>query len=81
MKRDDNLYKLGVFVGHNKEQRPFRGSCIFLHIQRDTNASTAGCTSMKEKELLQLMRWLDEKKRPLLLQVPSLYLRGFNDYR
>src|SRR5688572_23473275 len=32
MRRSDDLYRLGVVVGHNQERRPGRGSCIFLHI-------------------------------------------------
>lgn len=39
---------------------------------------TAGCTSMQEEKLVQLMQWLDKDKEPLLLQLPLLYLQeGF----
>jgi len=84
MRREDNLYKLGIFVGHNKKQIKNRGSCIFLHIQREAKSPTSGCTSMPEKELLNLMKWLDKSKKPLLLQLPSLHLKKlklFNDYK
>ncbi len=73
MRREDNLYRLGIVVGHNLRQKKQKGSCIFLHIQRDINASTAGCTSMKEEELFKIMRWLKKEKNPLLLQLPQEY--------
>lgn len=79
MRREDDLYKLGIIVGHNQEGLKRGGSCIFIHIQKEDDASTAGCTAMKEEELLRLMKWLDKSKKPLLLQLPQTYLEeGFN---
>lgn len=70
MKRDDDLYELGIIVDYNKEGVKQRGSCIFIHIQRAEGSPTAGCTSMKKEELLKLMKWLDISKEPMLLQLP-----------
>jgi len=70
MQRKDNLYELGILVGHNKKRLKKRGSCIFVHIERSENSPTSGCTSMKKEELLKLMKWLDHTKKPLLLQLP-----------
>ena len=70
MKRDDHQYKLGIVVEHNKDQIKKRGSCIFLHVQKFKNAPTAGCTSMKLEDLKKISEWLDNKKDPLLIQVP-----------
>lgn len=79
MRREDDLYKLGIIVGHNQEGLKRGGSCIFIHIQKAHDASTAGCTAMKEENLLRLMKWLDQSKKPLLLQLPKTYLEeGFN---
>jgi len=92
MKRQDRLYHLGIVVGHNNERLAQRGSCIFIHIEKYTVAvpeaglvsarsnalPTAGCTSMHEDRLLEIMRWLDKSKNPLLLQLPDIYLQeGF----
>jgi len=71
MRRDDYQYKYGVTVAHNKRGKFKRGSCIFLHIQKDINASTAGCTSMKESTLKKIISLLDIKKEPLLIQIPQ----------
>jgi L,D-peptidoglycan transpeptidase YkuD (ErfK/YbiS/YcfS/YnhG family) len=74
MRRDDKLYRLGIVVAHNTNNTPMRGSCIFIHVQKHKRAPTAGCTSMQEEKLRQIIAWLDPNKRPLLLQLPKQYL-------
>jgi L,D-peptidoglycan transpeptidase YkuD (ErfK/YbiS/YcfS/YnhG family) len=69
MKRKDHQYKFGVTVEHNKMGVSQRGSCIFLHIQREKGAGTAGCTSMSESALQKIISLLDKEKNPLLIQV------------
>ncbi|HHH72342.1 MAG TPA: hypothetical protein ENL04_00760 [Sulfuricurvum sp.] len=71
MHRDDALYRHGIVVSHNTEAVPKRGSCIFLHIQRTADAGTAGCTSMEENDLTDILKWLDPKASPLLIQIPE----------
>ena len=72
MKFPKDYYRYGVVVNHNhideKGAVPGAGSCIFLHIK---TVPTAGCTVMKESEMKVLIRWLDAKKHPLLLQGPK----------
>ncbi|MFT7860747.1 MAG: L,D-transpeptidase family protein [Sulfurimonas sp.] len=75
MKREDEQYKYGLLVKHNPGQKKQRGSCIFLHIEKEPNHPTAGCTSMKEKDLLKILHWLDKEKHPILIQVPKAYLK------
>jgi D-alanyl-D-alanine dipeptidase len=70
MRRADDLYKWGVVVAHNSPARPGAGSCIFLHIWKDSRSATAGCTAMPERDLVNLLRWLDPAARPLLVQMP-----------
>ncbi len=71
MKRNDQQYKYGVTVLHNKQGIGEKGSCIFLHIQKGEKSATAGCTSMREEDLLKIINWLDKKKNPLLIQIPK----------
>lgn len=71
MKRDDNQYELGIVVAHNKHQVKKRGSCIFIHVQKSKDASTAGCTSMSLKNIKRIVNWLDKSKNPILIQVPK----------
>lgn len=69
MRRDDDLYKWGIVVGHNTAPAvPGCGSCIFMHIWRDENSPTAGCTAMTEARIFELVNWLDASKNPMLLQ-------------
>jgi len=73
MRREDELYKIGIVVAHNPHARAQRGSCIFLHIQRGNNIPTVGCTSMKENDLKKIVAWLNKKKNPILIQIPKKY--------
>lgn len=73
MRRDDDLYRLGVTVSHNAEQRPGYGSCIFLHVEKGKGAPTSGCTSMPLQALRDITLWLDPDAAPLLLQIPKAY--------
>lgn len=71
MRRKDDLYEWGVFVGHNeKHPTPGGGSCIFLHIWRKNDSGTAGCTAMAKQEMVRLLEWLDPETKPILVQVP-----------
>lgn len=64
-------YDLGVFVAHNSERLKSGGSCIFLHIWKDSKTGTAGCTAMERTHIERIMGWLDTAKNPVLIQVPE----------
>jgi D-alanyl-D-alanine dipeptidase len=64
-------YALGVVVEHNPRILPGAGSCIFMHLWRGTKAGTAGCTALREADLNALVRWLDESRQPVLIQLPD----------
>lgn len=76
MLRPDPLYKWGVVVAHNPTAIPAAGSCIFLHIWKDSRTATAGCTAMPEQELVNLLRWLDPAAKPVLIQMPRSEFDG-----
>jgi D-alanyl-D-alanine dipeptidase len=72
MRRDDVLYKYGIFVDHNSSpQISACGSCIFIHIWINKGKPTSGCTSLSEEQIVKLLHWLDIKKNPLLIQLPE----------
>ncbi|HEY0406729.1 MAG TPA: hypothetical protein VGC89_13440 [Pyrinomonadaceae bacterium] len=76
-------YRWGLVVLHNSAP-PIagRGSCIFLHIWAGPEHGTAGCTAMERTQLEALLRWLDPRKRPLLVQLPEEeYARLRADWR
>jgi D-alanyl-D-alanine dipeptidase len=71
MRRIDQ-YRLGVIVGYNASPpRRGRGSCIFLHIWAGPTTPTAGCTAFPAAEVETLVRWLDPRLRPMLVQLPE----------
>lgn len=64
-------YELGVFVAHNSNRIKGDGSCIFLHIWKDANSGTAGCTAMNRANIENIFSWIDNKKNPFLIQLPQ----------
>jgi L,D-peptidoglycan transpeptidase YkuD (ErfK/YbiS/YcfS/YnhG family) len=71
MKREDGQYELGIVVAHNKNAIKDRGSCIFLHVKKSQEATTAGCSAMRLDEIQKIGNWLDSKKEPILIQIPK----------
>ncbi|HSH38226.1 MAG TPA: L,D-transpeptidase family protein [Chthoniobacterales bacterium] len=63
-------YRWGTVVGHNWNQVPGAGSCIFLHVWEAPGVATSGCTAMAEEQMLRVVRWLDRSKTPILVQLP-----------
>ncbi|WP_414648878.1 L,D-transpeptidase family protein [Dokdonella sp.] len=75
MRRDlhangDQRYKLGFVIEHNVQRQPAGGSCIFAHLWKSADSSTAGCTAMTETLMGELLDWLDPSQRPLFILLP-----------
>ena len=67
-----DLYEMGLVVGHNcPKAKPGMGSCIFFHLERGPGKPTAGCTSMKRRDLRALLLWLKADKHPVVIQLPK----------
>jgi L,D-peptidoglycan transpeptidase YkuD (ErfK/YbiS/YcfS/YnhG family) len=64
-------YDLGVFVAHNSERQAGGGSCIFLHIWKDSRSGTAGCTAMARENIESVLRFLKPQSNPVLIQIPD----------
>ncbi len=63
-------YGLGVFVGYNSYPvERGNGSCIFLHVWKNANSGTAGCTAMDRKNLERIVSWISNSKNPYLVQL------------
>jgi L,D-peptidoglycan transpeptidase YkuD (ErfK/YbiS/YcfS/YnhG family) len=72
MQRDDHQYEYGVWVNYNTDfVRKGDGSCIFLHIYKDNQTPTSGCTAMEKSDMMTLIQWLDSSKNPVLVQFPT----------
>ena len=70
LRRDDELYRWVVEVGHNADGAPGEGSCIFLHVWGGPGTSTAGCTAMDEAVLSGLLGRLDPAAHPVFALLP-----------
>jgi L,D-peptidoglycan transpeptidase YkuD (ErfK/YbiS/YcfS/YnhG family) len=64
--RSISLYRFGAVIQFNKRQKPNAGSCIFLHIQNNSNEGTAGCVAMSPENLKKILLWLDPEKNPMI---------------
>ena len=73
-------YDLGIFVAHNTNPvNKGGGSCIFLHIWKDSATGTAGCTAMARENLETILKWADASKNPVLIQLPEDSFKQFQD--
>jgi len=71
MRRDDDMYRLGIFVDHNTNPaQAGGGSCIFIHIWEGPARATDGCTAADARDIAALLAWLDRSRSPRLVQLP-----------
>jgi L,D-peptidoglycan transpeptidase YkuD (ErfK/YbiS/YcfS/YnhG family) len=65
----DFAYNWLLLVEHNYDNPdPAAGNEIFFHIRRGEHYRTAGCTTMKQTDLEDLIRWLKPEANPVLVQ-------------
>ena len=76
MRRDlhaggDQRYRLGFVIANNPRNARGGGSCIFGHLWKSPDSTTAGCTAMAPASMDALLRWLDAGKRPVFVLLPE----------
>lgn len=72
-------YGLGLFVGYNTfPVTKGAGSCIFMHVWKDAESGTSGCTAMERRSLERIVAWVAPSKNPYLIQLPE---DVYNKYR
>ena len=76
MRHGDFAYRWLVEIRHNADPPvPGFGSAIFFHIRRGPARPSAGCTTMAEDSLVDLIRWLRANANPEYVCLPrSEYL-------
>ena len=57
-------YNYAVNIGYNLARVPGAGSAFFLHV--GTGSSTAGCVSIAQSTLVDILKWLDPHKNPYI---------------
>ena len=73
MRQNDPVHSLKLFIKHNAppEVQPGAGSAIFFHIWRANGGRpAAGCTTMEEARLRELIARLDPTRRPVFALLP-----------
>lgn len=75
MRRDlhsggDQAYKLGFVIEHNQRGTSGAGSCIFAHLWKSADSTTAGCTAMAEPAMQALLAWLRPQDHPVFVLLP-----------
>lgn len=71
-------YALGVFVAYNSYPvRRGDGSCIFLHVWKDAETPTSGCTAMERRNVERIVSWLEPARNPYLVQLPAAEYKKF----
>jgi L,D-peptidoglycan transpeptidase YkuD (ErfK/YbiS/YcfS/YnhG family) len=68
-------YEYALVIGHNRVNQGSGpsakgGSCIFLHVWRDSRSGTAGCTAVPRERMKELLSWLEGRAFPVLVQLP-----------
>ena len=66
----DQRYREGFVIEHNVANADSAGSCIFAHLWSAPGTTTAGCTAMAPSSMGTLLAWLDEKRKPVFVQLP-----------
>ncbi len=60
--RSDNQYDIIIPIEYNmKPTIQYKGSAIFIHVQRDINKPTAGCISLDKDDLMRMLESLKKK--------------------
>lgn len=82
MRQGDHAHSLKLYIAHNDailggRPVPGKGSAIFFHIWRGGGSkSTAGCTTMHEAMLKQLIARIDPAKNPAYVLLPETEYQG-----
>jgi L,D-peptidoglycan transpeptidase YkuD (ErfK/YbiS/YcfS/YnhG family) len=69
-------YAYAVDIAYNTNPVvPGKGSAIFLHVS--TGGGTAGCVSIAQPNLLEVLRWLDPARAPIIVMGPTAVIRQY----
>jgi len=82
MRHNDFAYRWLIEIRHNADPPvPGYGSAIFFHIRRGPDQPSAGCTTMAQADLVELIRWLRASANPEYACLPRLeYLARWKEW-
>ena len=67
-------YTYGFVINYNTLRTPYKGSAIFFHIG---SSYTLGCTATSQTNVVNILKWLDPNKNPVIIQTPIQELNKY----
>ncbi len=62
-------YDYSFVINYNTESRtPYKVSAIFFHV---STSWTEGCTDVDKQNVIDILRWIDPGKKPVIIQTPE----------
>ncbi|MCH4866657.1 L,D-transpeptidase family protein [Bacillus sp. 1006-3] len=71
---NQKAYQYGFVINYNTKRTRGAGSAIFFHV---SNMYTLGCTGTSQTNVVKIMKWLDPKKNPVIIQTPKSELKKY----
>ncbi|MCO7124191.1 L,D-transpeptidase family protein [Sporolactobacillus shoreicorticis] len=68
-------YDYGFVINYNTKIIKGKGSAVFFHIAH--GSYTLGCTATSKGKLVSLLKWLDPKKKPVIIQTVTKELNRY----
>jgi L,D-peptidoglycan transpeptidase YkuD (ErfK/YbiS/YcfS/YnhG family) len=69
-----SAYNYGFVINYNTSRTPYKGSAIFFHVG---SGYTLGCTDTSQTNVVKILKWLDPKKNPVIIQTPIQELNKY----
>lgn len=66
-----SAYNYGFVINYNTKRTPYKGSAIFFHVATGNYHYTLGCTATSQTNVVKILKWLDPKKNPVIIQTPT----------
>ncbi|MCK3682720.1 L,D-transpeptidase family protein [Maribellus sp. YY47] len=68
LKLKSNYYKYCMVIEYNTDPVvKGKGSAIFFHLRESDTETTSGCVAVSEKDMVQVLKWLDPACRPMIV--------------
>lgn len=72
MKPNDPVYRWLIEIRHNSDPIVVgAGSAIFFHTRRGATKPSSGCTTMRQEDLVEIVRWLRAAAKPHYAVMPT----------
>lgn len=70
-------YDYGFVIDYNTKRIKGKGSAIFFHVDTGNYDYTLGCTAVSKNNVIRILKWLDPKKKPVIIQTNESELNRY----